>query len=80
MCNNFSSNTTLYHSFVVDLLHGIRTDSNKARLIPKNKISNKKFLRLRVNIKQKNTYIYICKDRTQRKIGNQNKSYLVGKL
>ena len=80
MCNNFSSNTTLYHSFVVDLLHGIRTDSNKARLIPKNKISNKKFLRLRVNIRQKKyTYIYICKDRTQRKIGNQNKSYL-GKL
>ena len=66
MCNNFSSNTTLYHSFVVDLLHGIRTDSNKARLIPKNKISNKKFLRLRVNIRQKkniDTYIFVKTER-----------------
>ena len=27
--------------------------------------------------KKKYTYIYICKDRTQRKIGNQNKSYCI---
>ena len=45
MCKSFSTRTTLYHSLVVDLPQGIRTDSNNARLIPRNKKYVKLILR-----------------------------------
>ena len=58
ICNNFSTKSTLYHSFVSDSLHGICTDSRRAWLMP-SIIDNIENLNFRFHIQTKVQFLFV---------------------